>query len=468
MDDVVFASATALACAILRRRLPVETVVRAHLARIEAVNPALNALVQSAADTALDEAHEADDALTRGEIWGPLHGVPFTVKDNIETVGLVCACGTLGLANNVPTREAIVVSRLRAAGGIVLGKTNLPEAGLGYETDNYVYGRTSNPYDLARVSGGSSGGEAALIAAGGSPLGLATDGGGSARWPAHCCGIAGIKPTTGRTPKLGHVPPPGGALNGIWQMSLLARHVEDLTLALPLICGPDHRDPTTVPVPLGAPEAVNLSELRVVVYTDDGISTPSAEIVAAVEQSAELLARAGATVVRKRPVGIEKTHDIFYRLQAADGGTGLKAILRSWGTEQAHPSTLRALQAMSGRRISSAALGSALFELDGFRREMATFMADYDVILCPVATRAAVPHGVTYEVASPPGFPEMFSYLMTFNLTGWPCGAVRVGTSGEGLPLGVQVAAGPWREDIVLAVLHHLEISGGGWRRPPI
>ena len=259
-----------LAAAIQNKAVSVKEVVQAHIDQIAAVNPAINAVVQSTASEALAQAEAADAALANGQKVGPLHGVPFTVKDNIETEGVICGCGTTGLAQNLPTEDAIVVSRIRAAGGILLGKTNLPEVGLGYETDNLLYGRTNNPYDLSRTSGGSSGGEAALIAAGGSPLGLATDGGGSARWPAHCCGIAGIKPTTGRTAKIGHVPPPGGVINPFWQMSVMARSASDLSLALPLICGPDPRDPSSVLIPFPQLGKVALKNLRVAVFVDNG------------------------------------------------------------------------------------------------------------------------------------------------------------------------------------------------------
>ena len=466
MDNIIFASATTLAKAIRAKRVSAQAVVEAHLQHIEAVNPQLNALVQSTVDTALQQAQAADEALTRGELKGPLHGVPFTVKDNIETAGVICTCGTQGLANNIPAQDAIVVSRLKAAGGILLGKTNLPEAGIGYETDNLVYGRTNNPYDLSRISGGSSGGEAALIAAGGSPLGLGTDGGGSARWPAHCCGIAGLKPTTGRTPKIGHVPPPGGTINAFWQMGLLARYVEDLTLALPLICGVDHRDPTTVPVPLQNPQDVKLPHLRIAVFIDNGISSPSAETVEMVEQSAEILAQAGVTVTQARPPMIEQTHEIYYRLLAADGGVGLQQLLKSWGTTESHPYTAQVRAGHAQHQLSTAEFSAYLYRLDLFRQSMSAFMEDYEAILCPVSPQPALPHGATYHNQPHPGSAIMFSYLMTYNLTGWPCGTVRVGTSSEGLPLGVQIAARPWREDVVLALLQHLETARGGWQQP--
>jgi amidase len=193
--DITAKSASELAGAIRSKKLSSKAIVEAHLEQIAKVNPKLNAIVQLTADSARKEADEADAALARGEIKGSLHGVPITIKDTLETTGVICTGGTKGRANFVPKADATAVARLRAAGGIILGKTNVPELAGAIETDNLVYGRTNNPYDLARTPGGSSGGEAAIVSACGSPLGLGTDAGGSIRIPAHFCGLAAIKPT---------------------------------------------------------------------------------------------------------------------------------------------------------------------------------------------------------------------------------------------------------------------------------
>src|ERR1700760_294310 len=278
MDEIIYTSATELARAIREKEVSSEEVVDAHLSRIEEVNPKLNAVVQLTADAARKRAREADSALARGENWGPLHGVPVTIKDAFETAGVVSVGGTKGRAQFVPQEDAVGVARYKSAGAIMLGKTNVPELSLAFESDNLVYGQTKNPYDPTRTPGGSSGGEAAAIASGMSPLGLGSDAGGSIRLPAHFCGIAGIKPTTGRTPRTGHFLPPGGLLDSIWQIGPLARRVEDLVLALPLLCGTDWRDPTVVPAPLGDPSQVELKNLRVAFHTDNGIITPTPDI----------------------------------------------------------------------------------------------------------------------------------------------------------------------------------------------
>src|SRR5579885_3566746 len=224
-----------------------EELVRAHIARIEAVNPALNAAVEVLADSALAAAREADARRARGRRLGPLDGVPFSIKDSIEVAGTVCTAGTLG-RRNAPrsTRDATLVARLRAAGAIPLARTNLPDLLFAFETDNLIRGRTNNPFDLKRTCGGSSGGEAALIAAGGSPFGLGSDAAGSVRLPAHFCGIAALKPTSGRLPRTGHIPPAGGWVESLWQIGPMARRVEELVTMMRLLAAPDGRDHTVV------------------------------------------------------------------------------------------------------------------------------------------------------------------------------------------------------------------------------
>ena len=215
MREWIYESAAAMAAAIRKKEISAHELVRACLERIEEVNPRLNAVVQVCAEQALEEARHADQALARGDVIGPLHGVPFTLKDAIETKGVICTGGTEGRAHYVPHQDAVVVKRLREAGAILLGKTNCPELGWAWEADNLIYGRTNNPYDLNLSPGGSSGGESAIIAAGGSPFGLGSDAGGSVRFPAHCTGIASIKPTSGRVPRTGHFPGPGGLLDAL-------------------------------------------------------------------------------------------------------------------------------------------------------------------------------------------------------------------------------------------------------------
>src|SRR4051794_31370591 len=241
-SDVLHASASSLARGIANREWSSEEIVEACLRRIQAVNPRLNAVVQLRAEAARAEARQADQDLASGHSNGPLHGVPVTIKDAFDVAGMVSTCGTRGRASFVPDQDAAAVQRLKDAGAIVLGLTNTPELTLAFETDNLVYGRTNNPYDLARTPGGSSGGEAALVASGASYLGLGTDIGGSIRVPAHYCGLAGLKPTLGRVPTTGVFPPAMGVIGGMYHVGPLARSVEDLGLALSVLAGPDGRD----------------------------------------------------------------------------------------------------------------------------------------------------------------------------------------------------------------------------------
>ena len=465
MDKIIYLSAGALARAIRTKQVSSEEVVNAHLKRIRAVNPKLNAVVQEIADAAREQARAVDAALARGELMGPLHGVPMTIKDTLDTAGVISTAGTQGRAAFVPREDATAVARMRSAGAILLGKTNVPEFALAPETDNLVYGRTNNPYDLSRSPGGSSGGEASIIAAGGSPLGLGSDCGGSIRAPAHFCGIAGMKPTAGRVPRTGHFPPVAGLTNRLWHVGPLSRFVEDLILALRIISGVDWRDPFLVPMSLGNPHLVALKDLRIAVYTDNGILSPTPETSEVVKKVGGLLSNAGAHVEETRPECIEQTYDIWWGLNSADRGAGVEAVLRDAGTTEVdrYMRRFREVQ-LATKAMSPADFGALLSKWDSFCATMTRFIENFDAIICPVVAFPAQQHGFILEKDKDLGF----SYCFTYNLTGWPAAVVRSGTSPEGLPIGVQVVAHPWREDVALAVAQHIETALGGWQPPPL
>lgn len=462
MSDWIYQSASAMAAAIRKKQFSAHELVRACLGRIEEVNPRLNAIVQLVTEQAHKDACDADHALARGEAIGPLHGVPFTLKDAIETQGVICTGGTEGRSHYVPHEDAVVVKRLREAGAILLGKTNCPELGWAWEADNLIYGRTNNPYDLSLSPGGSSGGESAIIAAGGSPFGLGSDAGGSVRFPAHCTGIASIKPTSGRVPRTGHFPGPGGLLDALWQIGPLARYVEDLALVLPVISGVDGRDPAITPMTLADPQTVDITRLRVAFHIDNGIAAPSAAVAVVVKNAASALADEGVTVEERRPPAIEQTYEIYLGLFTADGGAGIESLLQEVGTRRVHPLMQRVLELQRQGAKSVAELGALVGRWDALRREMLSFMSNYDVLLCPVCAFAGMAHGSTYDQL------PSFSYTMTSNLTGWPAAVVRGGATQAGLPIGVQIVAGPWREDVALAVAQFLQEALGGWQRPPM
>jgi amidase len=458
-------SAAALAAMIARGDVSAVEVVEAHIARIEQVNPKLNAVVAKRYEAARNEAQEADRRRAKGEPLGPLHGVPVTVKDAFDTAGVISSGGTKGRATHIPAQDATAVARLRAAGAIILGKTNLPELSLAFESDNLIYGRTNNPYDLSRTPGGSSGGEAAIIAAGGSPLGLGTDAAGSLRVPSHFCGITTLKPTSGRIPLTGAFPPALGPTGCLWHVGPLARRVEDLILTLPLLAGPDWRDPLVPPMPLGQPDETALKKLRVAFYTDNGVISPTSETMSIVQRAANILASAGAVVEENRPGGIEQSFELLVALLAADGGAGLQMLFQMAGTTEVHPLIQRLGQCLQPLAAATPAqFAGLMLRWDMFRSAMLAFMESYDVIICPVNAYPAMLHGVTFDDDQLPAF----SYTMTYSLTGWPVVVIRGGTSPEGLPIGVQIVARPWREEVALAVAQRLEMALGDWQRPPL
>ena len=452
-DPIHYAPVRALAGAIREGRVSSVEVVDACLARIDAVNPALNAVVQLRADEALADARRADEAVARGELVGPLHGVPMTIKDSLDTAGMITTGGSTGRASFVPERDATVVRRVKNAGAILLGKTNTPELTLSYETDNLVYGRTNNPWDLMRTPGGSSGGAAAIVACGGAAFDIGSDYGGSIRLPAHFNGIAGIKPTHGRVPRTGHIFPFGGTHDWFQQIGPFGRYVDDLVLLLPILAGPDNVDPAIVPMPLGEPRGVDLSILRVGFHVDNGIRTPTPETQAIVRAAADVMIDVGARVDESRPEGIEESFDIGFRVFGADGRAAVRRLLRRAGTTEAAIAT-------EGPALSAVDLDQFLESLYDLRSRMHGYLEEHDVILSPVNAKPAIFHGTT-------DFPD-YSYTVTYNATGWPGVVVRGGTSPEGLPIGVQVVSAPAREDIALAVAVHLEEALGGFQPPPI
>ena len=465
MGNIIYASAKSMAQAVRDKEVSAVELVEAHLGRIEEVNSALNAVVQLAAERARAEAVEADAALARGENKGALHGVPFTLKDSIDTEGIITTGGTLGRKDFVPDADATVTARLRAAGGILLGKTNTPELTYAGETDNLVYGRTNNPFDLSRAPGGSSGGAGAIVCCGGAAFDIGSDTGGSVRGPAHYCGITGIKPNSGRVPRTGHIVPHSfGAVDSLTQNGPMARYVEDLALILPIISGPDWDDPHIVPMPLGNPADVDISGLRVAFYTDNGLRVPTDEIVAAVRSAANALADAGCLVEEDLPRAIPDNPDINNQLSQGDGQAGARRLLAKYGTTETHEWMTRLLEKASENMVSVGEYTAVLEKIDSYRSAMLGFMENYDVIVCPVSAFAALPHGESMTDENRSGI----NYTATYNITGWPSTVVRGGTSPDGLPIGVQVVARPWREDVSLAVAQYLEGALGGWQNPPI
>ncbi len=416
-NNVILHSVRDLAQAIRTKERSAEEVVTTYLAQIAAVNPQINAVIQLAPD-ALTQARQADQDLANGVVRGPLHGVPFTVKDVFATANLVSPLDQR-LRQRFPTIDATVVSRLRAAGAILLGKTNCPPNGSGSDTENAICGRTLNPHDLTRTPGGSSGGEAALIAAGGSPFGLGSDVRGGLRVPAHYCGVTSLKPTTGRIPNTGAYNQPGGLSDLRSQSGVLTQNVEDLGLLLPLLIGVDDEDSGVIPMPWRNPAAVRPEKLKVAYFTADPLSPVTDEICHAVGAAAQALARARVTVEVARPtdfVAAGREIDAFWQDLAGAPGRTVVEFYAMW---------------------------------DSFRTHLLQFMRPYDALLCPVTHQAAP---LIHERDA-----RRFDYTAPFSLTGYPCVVTPVAANTAGLPLGIQIVAHPWREDIALTLAHLLE-----------
>jgi len=460
MDNLLSASLTELVELIRSRRLSSVELVTANIERIKEVNTTLNAVVQLCEERALAEAAACDAELAGGQHRGALHGIPFTLKDSHDTEGIITTGGTTGRTEYIPDTDSPPTKRLRDEGGILIGKTNTPELTFAGITDNLIYGRTNNPYDVSRTPGGSSGGAAAIVAAGGSPLDLGSDTGGSIRGPANYCGIAGLKPTSGRVPRTGHIVPPGGYRDAFTTIGPLGRWVDDLILTFPIIAGPDWRDPYIVDMPVRDPDLLDFSELRIATYDDNGVLTPTPEVRAAVKTAGEAIAQTGASVTENRPSAVPRASELLDRTRTADGGAYARVLLERYGTTRISP-TLQSRIDGSGGALDADGLAGVQDEIDLLRSEMLAFMDDYDAIICPVSAFPAPPHDDAQSTT-------VGGYTHVYNMTGWPAVVVRVGTSPEGLPIGVQVVARPWREDVALRIAGAIEAATGGWVAPSL
>jgi Asp-tRNA(Asn)/Glu-tRNA(Gln) amidotransferase A subunit family amidase len=428
---------------------------RHYLDRIERVDPELHAVVACDPEAVMDAAAAADAARARGE-RGALLGLPVTIKDSIDVAGLPCTGGSIARAEHRPTRDATVVARLRDAGAVILAKTNVPEYSSSYETDNVVHGRTNHPLDAGRTPGGSSGGEAALVAAAATPLGIGTDGGGSLRVPAHYCGLVGLRPTVGRVPDTGTWPATrAGGYMDLFCVGPIARRVEDVALAMPIISGPDWIDPYAVPAPLGDPAAVAVERLRVGWFADDPRLAVSSATLSALAAAASALAAAGAEVSEVSAPWGEDPTGLFFDCVAADGGAQLRADL---GSADRHVPQFQALiDAVERVERTASSWFTVQRRAFALRRRVRELATSVDVLLCPVVAGPAPRHGETPGPPTAGAEPyRAFDYVHLFALGGLPAASVPAG-SEAGLPVGVQVAAAPYREDLVLAAAAAIE-----------
>lgn len=468
MQDITAISAKKLASLIKNKKISCVEVMQAYLDRIAKVNPIINAVVQQlTVEQALEQARIADAMIAQHKPLGKLHGVPFTTKDGYKAKGFICTKGNKSPYNAVATEDATVTARLKAEGAILLGVTNVPDFLMSFETDNLLYGRTNNPYDITRTPGGSSGGLAAIIAAGGSPFGIGSDGGGSIRQPSHNCGIAGLKPTRYLLPSTGEHPVDGlGIYDYIFSAGPMARYVEDLIYILPIVAGPDGYDANTPPVAIKDPDQVDLKSLRVAFYTDNTIITPTDDIIDTVKQAVNALTKIVASVKEDHPKVIKETYKTFEDLlfYGGDHGQSWKDAMHAMQVVQPGPTFQELLDRAQQSEFSVTEMRKRLVMIDRFKFAMMNFIHDYDVIICPAAPKPAQPHGQVYTFKS--GLD--LTYNLPYNLASLPGAVVRCGTSKEGLPIGVQIVAKNWREDVALAVAKKLEEIFGGWQAPTI
>jgi Asp-tRNA(Asn)/Glu-tRNA(Gln) amidotransferase A subunit family amidase len=470
MAELAFLSAVSLAQKVREKQLSSVEVVEAHLQRIEQLHRKLNAFVEVNADGALRRARRADEALGRGAQPGPLQGIPLSIKSSIDVEGLRSETGSRLRAGYRAARDAPLVSRLKNAGAIILGTTNCPELLMAWETDNRLYGRTRNPWDLSRTPGGSSGGEAAAIASGCSAGGVGSDGGGSIRVPAHFVGICGLKPTPGRIPATGHFPPSLGPFALLGVVGPMARTVGDLKLLFETMHGPDDGDPSSAPIPIRWPAVEELKKLRIGYFEDDGCTPVTAETRSAVRAAAEALAGAGFEVQPFRPQGLDQARHLWWQLFRIAGSMLLDPMIE--GREDELSPILKQFASRSSAEPPHTArtLLQTWMMRDSLRAKVFEQMRAFPILLCPVAALPAFRHGErSWKIdGKTVDYLDAWSYTAWFNLLGMPAAAVPVCQSREGLPIGVQISARPWQEEVVLAMAEVVERECGGWKPPPI
>jgi len=453
-----------------RKVSPVE-LVDATLARIEKLEPKLTAFMHLDAAGARKQARAAEEAVMRGVGLGPLHGVPVTIKCNIDFAGLPCPAGSPLRADYVPTDDAPLVARLRAAGAILLGNTNTPEFLMAWESNNPIRGGTSNPWNLAHSAGGSSGGEAAAISSGCSFGGIGSDGGGSIRVPAHFCGICGLKPTPGRVPSTGHYPPGAGALSWLGVVGPMARTIADVQSLFEVVAGPDAGDALSAPVPLAdaARVAERLKGIRIGVLETDALGKATPQTEAAVGRAAKILEEAGFAVEPLRLGGLDRVIDCWWFFF----GPVVAHLLAE--TVKGHEETLSPIfkeyfsVALPQKPLSADAILAGRTERDELRAEILRQMRDVSILLSPVSTEPAFRHGEgNYQLGARHCYRDTMRFSQWTNLTGFPGATVPLGVSPEGLPVGVQVIGRPYEEELVLAVAEKIESARGPWQAPSI
>ncbi|KAM3092941.1 amidase [Phormidesmis sp. 146-12] len=490
MSDLVFTSACQLAQMIRDREVSAVEVLDAHLEQIAKHNSKLNAICTLDEEQSRQRAKQADEDLAQGKNWGVLHGIPMTVKDVFETAGLRTTSGYKPLKDYVPKQDAAVIARLKAAGAIILGKSNLAELAGDFQSTNSLFPRVNNPWNLNCTAGGSSGGSAAAIATGLTPLELGNDFGGSMRQPAHFCGVYSLKPTDRRVSTRGHIPEVPGMPKCIRQMMTVgcfARSVEDLRLCFSVIAGADPLQPDVPPVPLDTPSGKSLSNLQIT-WMDGWDEVPvCSEIAAAIQSVIQTLMQSGSNVQRWQPDNLDLAEmfqvcnqvTAFNNVyaQASDWNTARRALSFMFREATQGEKALRNLNNLS--QLFPALLNpklkdyfEALTERDRLIVQMDQELAEWDVLICPVSATPAFTHrpsGTAIEIdgRQVPYLLASSAYTMPFAFTGHPVIVIPIGKTQTGLPIGMQIIGKRWREIELLAIAQEIDQVVGRFQRPP-
>ena len=465
MSDIVLKPAVELLAMISAGKLSPVELAEEHILQIKRLNPQLNAIID------FDEQRVREQALSLDKVSspGPLHGLPITIKASIAVAGHRCETGSLFNQGHIPLGDAIVVARSRQAGAVILGTTNCPEFLMAYETDNLLYGRTSNPWDLTRTAGGSSGGESAAIAAGLSASGFGSDGGGSVREPAHFTGICSLKPTPGRIPGTGHLPPSVGPFSLLGAIGPMARTIADVSLLFRTLSGHADIDPTGAPVPLRSHTKEDLQHIPIGFFEDDGITPVTPETRQAVQNAVRSLRSQGFRVEPFRPRALEQARKLWWKYFVRCGAMLLNPIFA--GHESRLSPTFQDFFSIARQDppLSGDELLSAWAECDLLRARLLEEMREFPILLTPVCSVPAFRHGERqWEIDGQQiAYLDAMRYTQWFNLLGAPAAVVPVGRSPEGLPIGLQIAGRPYQDEAVLGIAAALE-RDFGYQPPPM
>ena len=477
--DLVFATATQLSQMIRNREVSASEVLAAYVRQIEKYNDKFNAIATYNFERAKKRATEADEALARGENWGVLHGVPVTIKDTLETAGIVTTAGYTPLKNYLPDRDATTVVRLKAAGAIVIAKTNTPQLAGDYQTNNPLFGRTNNPWNIERTVGGSSGGSACAISAGFSPLDLGSDIAGSVRLPAHYCGVCGFMPTDRRVPTTGHVPELPNqpkTIRHLLRIGVLARSVADLQLCFNLIAGADIEQPEIPPVPVVSPPEKTLSRLKIAWSYGYDLLPVSKDTRSAIKSFITLLDDANCQLTECNPIDLDweevlAYYGAFSSLELFASGSwknlfdglqfGIKTEFLARTQTSFKSGTPLTQKSHLSFPPSLANYNALLTERDRITATMDRFMARWDAWICPVALSPAFLHCDTGQSIEVDGvkFPYLLAcggYTMPLNFTGHPVVVIPIGLSRSRLPVGVQIVGQRWQDEALLAVAERI------------